>query len=54
MGRGPPVAGGGGGSGVVVEVIQGVEEPTWVVHVEWDSVEGHEQGFGAPSDGRSA
>jgi quinol monooxygenase YgiN len=28
------------------EVVQGVEEPaSWIVRIEWDSVEGHEQGF---------
>lgn len=28
------------------EFSQGVEEPgNWVVRIEWDSVEGHEQGF---------
>ena len=28
------------------DVAQGVEEPAnWVVRIEWDSLEGHEQGF---------
>ena len=27
------------------EVSQGVEEPAWVVRIEWDSIDGHEQGF---------
>jgi quinol monooxygenase YgiN len=28
------------------EVVQGVEEPAnWIVRIEWDSLEGHEQGF---------
>lgn len=28
------------------EISQGVEEPQhWIVRIQWDSVEGHEQGF---------
>ena len=33
------------------EIARGVEDPkTYVVRIEWDSVEGHEQGFRKSSD----
>ncbi len=28
------------------EISQGVEEPeNWIIRIEWDSIQGHEQGF---------
>lgn len=33
------------------EVARGVEEPeNWIVRIEWDSLEGHEEGFRKSSD----
>jgi quinol monooxygenase YgiN len=33
------------------EIARGIEDPeTYVVRIEWDSVEGHEQGFRMSSD----
>lgn len=33
------------------EIARGIEDPeTYVVRIEWDSVEGHEQGFRKSSD----